>query len=150
MLFRSQIMRAFLHKYGKDWDESAAYACYAINTHIISGTTVTPSELVFGRKPEDPNSVAVQDEELWGVKADQQGSVYQAPVQIGGWQNDSQGDEDAGPGQGRQHGQVQEGRFQVRCCSWLHQILNGSWEVSTMTGVFAGFGTAGLSPGRRL
>ena len=63
-------MRAFLHKYGKDWDDSAAYACYAINTHIISGTTVTPYELVFGRKPEDPNSVAVQDEELWGVKAD--------------------------------------------------------------------------------
>ena len=60
------------------------------------------------------------------------------------------GDEDAGPGQGRQHGQVQEGRFQVRCCSWLHHILNGSWEVSATTGVFAGFGTAGLSPGRRL
>ena len=32
----------------------------------------------------------------------------------------------------------------------LHHLLNGSWEVSATTGVFAGFGTAGLSPGRRL
>ena len=75
----NQIMRTFLHKYGKDWDEAAAYACYAINTHIITGTNVTPYELVFGRKPEDPNSLAVQDEELWGVKADRR---YLSPAEF--------------------------------------------------------------------
>ena len=70
---------AFLHKYGRDWDESAAYACYAINTHAIAGTNVSPYELVFGRKPEDPNSVAVQDDELWGKKADKR---YLSPAEF--------------------------------------------------------------------
>ena len=40
------------------------------NTHAITGTAVTPYELVFGRKPCDPNMVAVQDGHLWGPKAD--------------------------------------------------------------------------------
>ena len=76
----NQIMRAFLHKYGRDWDESAAYACYAIiNTHAIAGTNVSPYELVFGRKPEDPNSVAVQDDALWGKKADKR---YLSPAEF--------------------------------------------------------------------
>ena len=64
------IMRAFLHKYGVDWEDSLAYAAFAMNTHVIEGTNVTPYELVFGRKPSDPNALAVKDPHLWGPKAD--------------------------------------------------------------------------------
>ena len=41
-----------------------------MNTHVIEGTNVTPYELVFGRKPSDPNALAVKDPHLWGPKAD--------------------------------------------------------------------------------
>ena len=67
----NSIMRTFLHKYGKEWDESLPYACFCINTHAIAGTNISPYELVYGQKPEDPNTVSVQDRPLWGKKTPQ-------------------------------------------------------------------------------
>ena len=67
----NSIMRTFLHKYGREWDESLPYACFCINTHAIAGTNISPYELVYGRKPEDPNTVSVQDRPLWGKKTPQ-------------------------------------------------------------------------------
>ena len=35
----NSIMRTFLHKYGKEFDETLPYACRALNTHAFDGTT---------------------------------------------------------------------------------------------------------------
>jgi hypothetical protein len=56
----NSIMRSFCHKYGKDWSEALPYACHAINTHAIGNSNITPYELVYGQKPVDPNSMAVE------------------------------------------------------------------------------------------
>ena len=66
----NHILRTFLHKYGKDWDEALPYACYAINTHAIEGCNISPYEMVYGRKPNDPNCCAVQSKNLWGQHAE--------------------------------------------------------------------------------
>ena len=55
------ILKTMLHKYGKDFEEALKYATYAINTHAIDGTSISPYEMIFGRKPADPNSVAATD-----------------------------------------------------------------------------------------
>ena len=34
---------------------------YCINTHAIDGTDISPFEMLYGRKPDDPNSVAATD-----------------------------------------------------------------------------------------
>ena len=54
-----------LHKYGKDFEEALKYATYALNTHAIDGTSISPYEMIFGRKPADPNSVAATDNPNW-------------------------------------------------------------------------------------
>ena len=46
------------------------YACYALNTHAIEGSTVSPYELVFGRKPTDANVMAALDNPRWKCKSD--------------------------------------------------------------------------------
>ena len=60
-------MRTFCHKYGMDWSEALPYACYALNTHAIEGSNISPYELVYGRKPKDPNSLHVEmsKTDLW-------------------------------------------------------------------------------------
>ena len=62
------ILRTFCHKYGQDWDDALKYAVYAINTHAIGATNISPYEMVYGRKPSDPNSTAVKDIPLWSKK----------------------------------------------------------------------------------
>ena len=54
-----------LHKYGREFDEALPYATYAINTHAIEGTNVSPFEMRYGRKPKCPNSVAATDNPAW-------------------------------------------------------------------------------------
>ena len=46
------------------------YACYAMNTHAIEGSTVSPYELVFGRKPVDANVMAALNNPKWKCKSD--------------------------------------------------------------------------------
>ena len=41
---------------------------FAINTHAIGATNISPYEMVYGRKPSDPNSTAVKDMPLWSKK----------------------------------------------------------------------------------
>ena len=73
----NSIMRTFLHKYGKEFDETLPYACRALNTHAFDGTTVSPYELVFGQKPIDPNSAAlIEKHRLWGKPATER---FQSP-----------------------------------------------------------------------
>ena len=55
------IFKTMLHKYGKDFEEALPYATYCINTHAIDGTNISPFEMLYGRKPADPNSVAATD-----------------------------------------------------------------------------------------
>ena len=59
------ILKTMLHKYGKEFDEALPYATYAINTHAIEGTNVSPFEMRFGRKPKCPNSVSATDHPAW-------------------------------------------------------------------------------------
>jgi transposase InsO family protein len=59
------ILKTMLHKYGKEFDEALPYATYAINTHAIEGTNVSPFEMRYGRKPKCPNSVAATDNPAW-------------------------------------------------------------------------------------
>lgn len=53
------IMRTLLHKYGMDWTATLPYACWCLNAHAISGTNISPYEMVFGKKPMDPNTANV-------------------------------------------------------------------------------------------
>ena len=62
------ILRTMLHKYGKQFDEALPYATYAINTSAIEGTRVSPYEMLYGRKPKDPNTVAATDHPAWTAK----------------------------------------------------------------------------------
>ena len=61
-------MRTLVHKYGTAWSEALPYACYCINTHAIGNTNISPYEMVYGRKPSDPNAVAVTRPNVWRVK----------------------------------------------------------------------------------
>jgi transposase InsO family protein len=64
----NSIMRTLLHKYGLDWSEALPYACYCINTHAIGTTNISPYEMVFGRKPCDPNTATVTRPNVWRFK----------------------------------------------------------------------------------
>ena len=55
------ILKTLLHKYGKDFEEALPYAVYCINNGAIDGTSISPYEMLYGRKPADPNSVAATD-----------------------------------------------------------------------------------------
>ena len=66
----NQILRILVHKYGVDWDEALMYACYAMNTHAIEGSTVSPYELAFGVKPTNANVMAALNNPQWKSKAD--------------------------------------------------------------------------------
>ena len=79
----NSIMRTFLHKYGKEFDETLPYACRALNTHAFDGTTVSPYELVFGMKPIDPNSAALIEKHcLWGKPAAERFQSPQESIQL--------------------------------------------------------------------
>ena len=50
------ILKTMLHKYGKDFEEALPYAVYCINNGAIDGTSISPYEMLYGRKPAEPNS----------------------------------------------------------------------------------------------
>ena len=64
----NEILRTMLHKYGVDWDEALVYATWCLNTHAIEGCNISPYEMVFGRKPTEPNQMMALDNPIFTKK----------------------------------------------------------------------------------
>lgn len=58
--FFNGILKIARNSYGQDWDDAIQYACMVLNSKPISGTSVSPFELLFGFKPRTPADAMLQ------------------------------------------------------------------------------------------